>query len=41
MTQNRVAGTFAIRFSIGQTGTERRHVEAALRTIQDTARSLS
>ena len=40
LTQNRVAGTFAIRFSIGQTGTERRHVEAAWGAIQDTARSL-
>ena len=40
LTQNRVAGAFALRFSIGQTGTERRHVEAAWGTIQDTARSL-
>ena len=30
----------AIRVSIGQTDTERRHVEAAWRRIQDTARAL-
>jgi aromatic-L-amino-acid decarboxylase len=40
LTQNRVRGTFAIRFSIGQTTTARRHVEAAWRRIQDTARAL-
>ena len=40
LTQNRVAGAFALRFSIGQTGTERRHVEAAWGAIQDTARAL-
>jgi aromatic-L-amino-acid decarboxylase len=40
LNQNRVAGAFALRFSIGQTGTERRHVEAAWGAIQDTARSL-
>jgi aromatic-L-amino-acid decarboxylase len=40
LTQNRVAGAFTLRFSIGQTGTERRHVEAAWEAIQDTARSL-
>jgi aromatic-L-amino-acid/L-tryptophan decarboxylase len=37
-TQNRVRGTYAIRWSIGQTNTERRHVEAAWKNIQDLAR---
>jgi aromatic-L-amino-acid decarboxylase len=41
LTQNRVGGAVAIRVSIGQTSTERRHVEAAWRRIRDTARSLS
>jgi aromatic-L-amino-acid decarboxylase len=41
LTQNRVRGAVALRVSIGQTSTERRHVEAAWRRIQDTARSLS
>jgi aromatic-L-amino-acid/L-tryptophan decarboxylase len=41
LTQNRVRGTYAIRFSIGQTATRRQHVEAAWRKIQETARSLS
>jgi aromatic-L-amino-acid decarboxylase len=40
VTPNRVRGAYAIRLSIGQTRTARRHVEAAWRTIQDTARSL-
>ncbi len=40
LTQNRVRGAYAIRFSIGQTTTGRRHVEAAWQTIQDSARSL-
>ncbi len=39
LTQNRVRGAYAIRFSIGQTATRRRHVEAAWKKIQDTARS--
>ena len=39
-TQNRVRGVYAIRWAIGQTNTERRHVEAAWRIIQDTARDL-
>lgn len=39
-TQNRVRGRYAIRWAIGQTNTERRHVEAAWRVIQDLARSL-
>jgi aromatic-L-amino-acid/L-tryptophan decarboxylase len=41
LTQNRVRGAFSIRFSIGQTATERRHVEAAWRKIQDTGRALA
>ncbi len=40
LTQNRVGGVFSIRVSIGQTATRRRHVEAAWRRIQDTARLL-
>ncbi len=40
LTQNRVRGVFSIRFSIGQTATERRHVEAAWETIQATARGM-
>ena len=40
LTQNRVRGAFALRFSVGQTSTRRRHVEAAWRTIQETARRL-
>ena len=40
LTQNRVGGALAIRLSIGQTRTERRHVEAAWRRIQETARAL-
>jgi aromatic-L-amino-acid decarboxylase len=40
LTPNRVRGAFALRLSIGQTRTERRHVEAAWQTIQATARSL-
>lgn len=38
LTQTRVRGAYAIRFSIGQTQTEWRHVEAAWQTIQETAR---
>jgi aromatic-L-amino-acid decarboxylase len=41
LTQNRVRGAFSIRFSIGQTATARRHVEAAWRTIAAAARRLS
>ena len=37
-TQNRVDGAYVIRWSIGQTATERRHVEAAWALIQETAR---
>jgi aromatic-L-amino-acid decarboxylase len=40
VTQNRVRGACAIRLSIGQTSTRRRHVEAAWQTIQATARAL-
>jgi aromatic-L-amino-acid decarboxylase len=39
-TQTRVSGRYAIRFSIGQRTTERRHVEAAWAQIQETARGL-
>ncbi|MGH7354750.1 MAG: pyridoxal phosphate-dependent decarboxylase family protein [Candidatus Rokuibacteriota bacterium] len=39
LTPNRVRGRYAIRVAIGQTYTERRHVEAAWRTIQETARA--
>ena len=38
-TQNRVRGVYAIRWAIGQTNTERRHVEAAWKLIQDLARN--
>ncbi|HYB42423.1 MAG TPA: pyridoxal-dependent decarboxylase [Candidatus Methylomirabilis sp.] len=41
LTQNRVRGAFAIRFSVGQTTTARRHVEAAWRKIEETARALA
>ncbi len=40
VTQNRVRGAYAIRLSIGQTQTKRRHVEAAWQKIQETARAL-
>jgi aromatic-L-amino-acid decarboxylase len=40
-TQTRVTGRYAIRFSIGQRTTGRRHVEAAWAQIQETARGLS
>ena len=40
LTQNRVNGAYAIRFSVGQTATEQRHVAAAWTTIQQTARAL-
>jgi aromatic-L-amino-acid decarboxylase len=41
LTQNRVKGAYAIRMSIGQTTTERRHVEAAWQRMQETARALA
>jgi aromatic-L-amino-acid decarboxylase len=40
LTQNRVRGAYTLRLSIGQTSTERRHVEAAWTRIRDTARAL-
>jgi aromatic-L-amino-acid decarboxylase len=40
LTQNRVGGRFAIRFSIGQTNTTRDHVQRAWQTIKDTAADL-
>jgi len=40
LTPNRVRGAYSIRFSIGQTQTAHRHVEAAWQTIQATARAL-
>ena len=41
LTQNSVRGSYAIRFAVGQTYTQPRHVAAAWQAIQDTARSLS
>lgn len=41
LTQNRVNGAFAIRLSIGQTWTERRHVEAAWDAIRELAGTLA
>lgn len=40
VTRNLVRGTYAIRFSIGQTATRRRHVEAAWQKVQQTGRAL-
>ncbi len=40
LTQTRVAGKYAIRFQVGQTTTEPRHVAAAWEAIQATARAL-
>ena len=37
LTQNRVDGAFAIRFSVGQTATESRHVTAIQATFRQTA----
>lgn len=39
-TQTRVNGRFVIRFQVGQTNTEARHVEAALDLVRETARGL-
>jgi aromatic-L-amino-acid decarboxylase len=39
LTQTRINGDLAIRFAIGQTATETRHVEAAWARIQETARA--
>jgi aromatic-L-amino-acid decarboxylase len=41
LTQTRVRDAYVIRFSIGQTQTEWRHVEAGWRAIQETAHALS
>ena len=40
LSQTRIRDRFALRFSIGQTTTEPRHVEAAWARIQETARAL-
>ena len=40
LTHTRLGGAYAIRFNIGQTATEARHVEAAWAEIQATARGL-
>ena len=40
LTQTRVRGAYVIRFCVGQTATERRHVEAAWAFIQEAARAL-
>jgi aromatic-L-amino-acid decarboxylase len=40
LTPNHVRGAFALRLSIGQTSTARRHVAAAWERIRDTARAL-
>ncbi len=40
LTHTRIDGAYAIRFCVGQTYTERRHVEAAWEQIQTTARGL-
>ena len=40
LTQTRVAGAYVIRFCVGQTVTERRHVDAAWSFIREAARAL-
>ena len=40
LTQNQVRGSYAIRFAVGQTYTQPRHVAAAWQAIQNTARSI-
>jgi aromatic-L-amino-acid decarboxylase len=40
LTHTRLGGRFAIRFSIGQTTTEQRHVDSAWQLLQNTARVL-
>lgn len=40
LTQNQVRGSYAIRFAVGQTYTQSRHVAAAWQAIQNTARSM-
>jgi len=41
LTHARLNGAYAIRFCVGQTATERRHIEAAWSLIQETARGLA
>jgi aromatic-L-amino-acid decarboxylase len=41
LTQNKIGDAYAIRFVVGQTGTERRHVQAAWDLIEKTARGLN
>ena len=41
LTQTRAAGAYVIRFCVGQTTTERRHVEAAWAFIREAARGLA
>lgn len=41
LTQNRVRGKFAIRFQVGQTSTEQRHVDAAWALIKQHATALA
>ena len=41
LTQTRVGGSYVIRFCVGQTATERRHVEAAWDFIREAARGLN
>ena len=41
LTQTRVGGAYVIRFCVGQTTTERRHVQAAWSFIREVARGLS
>jgi aromatic-L-amino-acid decarboxylase len=41
LTQNRIGDAYAIRFVVGQTATERRHVQAAWDLIEKTARGLN
>ncbi len=40
LTHTRVNGAYAIRFSVGQTTTEQRHLDAAWARIQETARAM-
>ena len=41
LTHTRIGGVYALRFCVGQTNTQQRHVAAAWRRIQDTARALA
>ena len=40
LTHTRIGGAYALRFCVGQTNTRQRHVTAAWRLIQETARAL-